>query len=150
MRRGVAAAIWAVLSIGPAEAQTNCGEWLRLAVEPAGKADDVAIVLRRRLEIAGAKPVSVERDGDAVKALLPPGLGEALLTRPGKFEMRLVARGSDGAKLPRLDGGAPEFVDPEIILDEFRLRQAKMSTDPHAADPRFATALDFHLDPGMA
>ncbi len=146
MRRGLAAAVMFALATST-EAQPNCGQWLHLSVEPSEKAQDVAIVLERRLEGAGAKPVSVERDGEGLKALLPANLGEALLTRPGKFEMRLVAAGAEGATFPRLDGGAPETVEPMIILDEFRLRDVRMSTDAKAADPRFATALDFRLDP---
>ena len=147
MRHELVAAALAIALATPAYAQTNCGEWLHLAVEPAEKAPDVEAVLLRRLEGAGAKPVTVERDGAGLKALLPQNLGDALLTRPGKFEMRLVAAGSDGLELQRLDGGAPESVEPAVILNEYRLRDVKLSADPKATDPRYAMALDFRLDP---
>ena len=148
VRHGLIAAALATALTAPAHAQTNCGEWLHLAVEPAEKAPDVEAVLRRRLEGAGAKqPITVEPDGAGLKALLPQNLGEALLTRSGKFEMRLVAAGSDGLELQRLDGGAPERVEPAVILNEYRLRDVKLSTDAKATDPRFAVALDFRLDP---
>ncbi len=145
MRYGLIAAVLALAT--PACAQTNCGEWLHLVVEPAEKAPDVQAVLSRRLEGAGAKTVTVERDGAGLKALLPPNLGEALLTRPGKFEMRLVATGADGLELQRLDGGAPERVEPQVILNEYRLRDVKLSVDPKATDPRYAVTLGFRLDP---
>jgi preprotein translocase subunit SecD len=145
MRHGLVVALLALVT--PAYAQTNCGEWLHLAVEPADKAPDVDVVLRRRLEGAGAKPVTVERDGAGLKALLPQNLGEALLTRPGKFEMRLVAAGSEGLQLQRVDGGAPESVAPEVILNEYRLREAKISVDAKASDPHYAVTFDFRLDP---
>jgi preprotein translocase subunit SecD len=145
IRYGLIAAVLALAA--PAYAQTNCGEWLHLAVEPPEKAPDVEAVLRRRLEGAGAKPVTVERDGAGLKALLPQNLGEALLTRPGKFEMRLVAAGSEGLRLQRLDAGAPESVEPEVIVNEYRLREAKMSVDAKASDPRYVVTFDFRLDP---
>jgi preprotein translocase subunit SecD len=147
MRYGVITIVAAIGLAGPGYAQTNCGEWLHLAVEPAEKAPDVEVVLRRRLEGAGAKPITVERDGVGLKALLPQNLGEALLTRSGKFEMRLVAPGSDGLQLQRLDGGAAESVAPEIIVNEYRLREVTMSLDVKASDPRYAVTLDFRLDP---
>jgi len=148
MRYCLVAAVLAIAFAAPARAQTNCGQWVHLAVEPADKTPDVEAVLRRRLDGAGAKPpVSVERDGAGLKALLPQNLGEALLTRVGKFEIRLVAAGSDGLQLQRLDGGAAERVEPQVIVNEYRLREAKMSVDAKASDPRFAVTLDFRLDP---
>jgi preprotein translocase subunit SecD len=147
MRHGLIAAALAIGLAAPVHAQTNCGEWLHLAVEPAEKAPDVEAVLRRRLEGAGAKPVTVERDGAGLKALLPQNLGEALLTRSGKFEMRLVAAESEGLQLQRVDGGAPESVAPEVIVNEYRLREVQMSVDAKASDPRYAVALEFRLDP---
>jgi preprotein translocase subunit SecD len=131
----------------PAAAQAGCGETVTLSVRPAGKADEVAIVLRRRLEAAGVKAPAVERDGEGLKAELPAGLDAALLSEPGKFEMRLVSTSPEALKLPRLDGGAEEAVEPQIILDEFRLRDVKLVNDPKAEDPRFALALEFRLDP---
>jgi preprotein translocase subunit SecD len=145
MRAGWAALGLALAMAGAARA--DCGETLRLAVKPAEKTDDVAVVLRRRLEAAGVKAPAVERDGDGLKALLPAGVDAKLLTEPGKFEMRLVATSPDAAKLPRLDGGPDEAVEPQIILDEFRLRESKLVVDPNAADPRFALTLQFRLDP---
>ena len=149
MKLGLATAAMALALMGPAGATEAAGcEWVRLAVEPADKADDVAIVLRRRLEAAGAKaPITVERDGAGLKALLPEGLGALLLTDPGKFEMRLVSSAPEALKLPRLDGGPAEGVEPQIIFDEFRLREIKLVNDLKAEDPRLALALGFHIDP---
>ena len=146
LRSAALAGVLAMTGVASA-AEAGCGEWVRLSVKPAEKADEVAIVLRRRLEGAGVKAPAVERDGEGLKAELPAGLETPLLTDPGKFEMRLVSTSPDAARLPRLDGGAEEAVEPQIILDEFRLRELKVVNDPKAEDPRFALTLQFRLDP---
>ena len=119
-----------------------CGTLLHLSVEPAARSADVAEVLRKRLENAGAVAPRAEVEGAGVAAVLPTGLAETLLTRPGRIEFRLVAsEGEAGAiPLPRVDGAGMESVSPEIILDETHLREFVVRPGDGGA------ALGFHFD----
>lgn len=132
-------------------AGTTCGETVRLSVDPPTRMDDVAATLRRRLAAAGEKNPSVERDGaSALRVLLPAGASETILTRPAKIEFRLVAKSPDEPgveKLPRLDGEGTESVEPQIILDEERLREIRVTQEPNPAGGPNVVAIAFHIEP---
>ena len=139
-----------VLLAAPAlAAKVACGDIVHLAVQPADKAPQVASVLRRRLDAAGVTS-RVEVEGAGLRTLLPVGASDALLTRPGRIEFRLVAQkaGEPGTlAAPRWQGGGAESVEPQIILDETHLRQIEAKADPNVADAARNGAIDFHLDP---
>ena len=126
-------------------AESGCGEAVRLTVEPAAKAPDVAATLRRRLQAAGATSPEVESDAPGrLRAVLPQEMSERLLTRPASIEFRLVAKPDEpgAVALPLAGGKGAESVAPEIILNETRLREFTVRTPPDAP-----TALAFHFDP---
>ncbi len=130
--------------LAPARAvESKCGDWVHLSVDPAHKTDEVAAALRRRLAAAGAQVPRVETNG-GLSVVLPPGVNESVLTRPAKIEFRLVAKSpaEPGAvSLPRLDGKGSESVEPEVIVNEGRLREVKV------VEERGAVAISFRLDP---
>jgi preprotein translocase subunit SecD len=135
----------------PARAeQRACGEVVRLSVDPVARQDEIAATLRRRLAAAGAKTPSVEADGAAgLRVALPEGVSESILTRPAKIEFRLVARSADEpgvVSFPRADGGAAEIVEPQIIVDEMKLRQIKVVQEPDPAGGPPVVALAFHFE----
>ena len=149
MRLAVAAlCVVSVFSVAPARAA--CGESLRLSVMPASRIDDVAATLRRRLAAAGEKAPSVVRDGAAgLAVVLPEGVSDTLLTRPASIEFRLVAKSADEPGLvtmPRLDGEGTEQVEPQIILDEERLRQLRVKQEPNPAGGGPIVAIAFHIE----
>jgi preprotein translocase subunit SecD len=149
MRLAIAAlCVVGALAASPAEA--GCGTSVRLRVDPS-RADDVAATLRRRLAAAGAEKPSVEREGaGALRVVLPEGVSEAILTRPAKIEFRLVAKSADEpgvVSLPRLDGAGTESVEPQIILDENRLRQLTVKQEPNPAGGPAVVAIAFHIEP---
>ena len=123
---------------------------IHLKIEPADKAEDASHVLMRRLDASGAADIAWERDGEGgLKAYVPriPDFAnlESLLTRPGKFELRLLAETatSPGAiSLARLDGSGSDLVEPVILVDENRLRN--VTTGVVAGSSAY---LDFHFDP---
>jgi SecD/SecF fusion protein len=148
MRFGVAGLSLALALAGaPAvAAESACGEALRLTVEPVGKTDEVAATLRRRLQAAGAASPEVAADAPgSLRAVLPQGVSETLLTRPASIEFRLVAKPDEAGAvaLPVLGAKGAESVAPEIILQESHLREFSVRTTP---DPAVA-ALAFHFDP---
>ncbi|HXT05954.1 MAG TPA: hypothetical protein VN715_03325 [Roseiarcus sp.] len=153
MRLPVAAlCVLGALAGSPARAAaTSCGETVRLSVDPATRVDDVAATLRRRLAAAGEKQPSVEREGPAaLRAVLPAGASDALLTRPAKIEFRLVAKsaGEPGVEtFPRLDGKGTEPVEAHVLLDEQRLRELKVKQEPNPAGGPAIVALAFHIEP---
>jgi preprotein translocase subunit SecD len=125
-------------------AESACGEALRLTVQPAAKAPEVAAVLLRRLAAAGAASPKAEADAaGTVRAVLPRGASDTLLTRPASIEFRLVTKPDEpgAVVLPLLGGKGSESVSPEIILNETHLREVTVRT---SADP--AAALAFHFD----
>jgi SecD/SecF fusion protein len=133
----------------PAFAAPSCGDIVHLSVQPAAKSQEVAAVLRRRLADAGVKG-QVESEGDGLRAMLPASVDEALLTRPGRIEFRLVAQNADEAGAvvrTRWQGDGAESVEPEIILDERRLREFVAKADPNITDGAHNGAIQFHLDP---
>ena len=132
------------LAGAPAVAAESGCETIRLKVEPADKAADVAATLRRRLQAAGARPqVEIDTSG-SLRVTLPQGISETLLTRPASIEFRLVAKPDEAGAvaLPLAGRTGAESVAPEIILDETRLREVKLRTTPGAP-----AALAFHFDP---
>jgi len=141
MRHGFAALVAGMMLISPAGAVV-CNDALQLNVDPPEKAAGVAATLTRRLQAAGiAGAVSVE--GEVLRATVPAGVDESLLTRPARIEFRLVAKADDApgaVSLARLQGGR-ESVDPEIILDESHLREFKVSEGADHA------AIAFRFDP---
>jgi preprotein translocase subunit SecD len=151
--RVVVVALFAVgvFATAPAQAAaSSCGQIVRLGVDPPARLEDVAATLRRRLEAAGEKEPSVERDGDAdVRVVLPAGASETLLTRPAKIEFRLVAKSADepGVKVfPRLDGKGMEPVEPQVLLDEERLREIRVRQEPNPAGGKPIVAIAFHIE----
>jgi preprotein translocase subunit SecD len=146
MKHGLAALLaLGALGLAPAKA-AGCGQTVRLSVEPAGKTAEVAATLRRRLAAAGERTPSVETAGGGLTVVLPPGDSESLLTRPAKIEFRLVAKSPDepGAVLmPRLDGKGSEAVEPQIIVDEYRMRDLKVVDAAKGGPP----AIAFRLEP---
>ena len=150
MKLAIAAMFVVGLCAAPVQAaETSCGESVRLSVDPPSQLDDVAATLRRRLAAAGEKKPSVERDGAAaLRVVLPPGARDSLLTRPAKIEFRLVAKSADepgASAFPRLDGGT-ERVEPQILLDEERLRQIRVKSEPNPAGGAPIVAIAFHLE----
>ncbi len=149
MKIGVAALLVAgALAFAPAKAdEPKCGEWVRLSVDPADKTADVAAALRRRLAAVGAPTPSVETEG-GLRALLPAGVSETILTEPAKIEFRLVAKTPDApgaVALQRRDGAGLESVEPQIIVNERRLREVKVVEAP-ASSPSVAIAFRFDAD----
>lgn len=138
--RAAALVVGMMLAIcAPANA---CDETLGLTIDPPEKAAAVAATLTRRLEAAGVVG-SVKVEGEGLRVVLPQGAAQSLLTRPARIEFRIVAKSDDapGAlSLPRLQGGR-ESVEPEIILDESRLREFKLREDSGHA------AIAFRFDP---
>ena len=147
MRIGVASWLLAsALAFASAKAdEQKCGEWIRLSVDPAGKTGDVAAVLRRRLAAASARAPLVEMDG-GLRVMLPAGVSESVLTQPAKIEFRLVAKSPEepgAVVLPRRDGNGSESVEPQIIVNERRLREVKVVE----ASGSGAVAIAFRFDP---
>jgi SecD/SecF fusion protein len=141
---GLAVLAWALAGAPALGAENGC-EAVRLSVEPASRTDDVAATLRRRLQAAGAPSPEVEIAAPGVlRATLPQGARETLLTRPASIEFRLVAKPDEAGAvaLPRQDGQGAENVSPEIILNETHLREFKLRTTPDGG-----AALAFHFDP---
>lgn len=145
MRLGVAGlSLGLALAGAPAAAAESGCETLRLTVEPADKTAEVAATLRRRLQAAGAPSADVETDAPgSLRAALPQGASETLLTRPASVEFRLIAKSDEtgAVSLPLASGQGVESVSPEIILDETHLREFKLKRTGSAA------ALAFHFDP---
>jgi preprotein translocase subunit SecD len=152
MRLAIAAlCVAGALAASPAQAaQKACGESVRLSVDPPSRTDDVAATLRRRLVAAGEKQPSVERDGAAgLRVALPVGASDSILTRPAKIEFRLVAKSADergAVAMPRLDGKGVEYLEPQIILDEERLRQIRVKLEPNSAGGEPIVAIAFHIE----
>jgi len=148
--RLVLAAMVLMLAGAPAvAAESGCGEAVRLAVEPAAKAPAVAAILRLRLQAAGAPSPKAEADAAGqVRAVLPQGASETLLTRPASIEFRLVAKPDEAGAvvLPRLDGKGAQSLSPEIILNETHLREVTVRTSADPAGGLPAAALAFHFD----
>ena len=140
MRLGLAALVLASLTAPTFAA--DCGEAVKLTVEPPEKAEAVATVLKRRLEALGA-PAQVESDGAGLRAVLPAGVAESWLTRPARVEFRIVAAAADSpgaVSLATLQGGR-ESVEPQIILDESHMRDFTMRQDGDHA------LIGFRFDP---
>jgi len=151
MRWGLAAlGLTAMLAGAPAFAgESACGEALRLTVDPAAKGPEVAATLLRRLQAAGAPSPKAEADAAGqVRAVLPQGASETLLTRPASIEFRLVAKPDEAGAvvLPRLDGKGAQSLSPEIILNETHLREVTVRTSADPAGGLPAAALAFHFD----
>ena len=139
----------ALLAAPAFAAQGGCGEIVHLSVQPVEKAPEAAAALRRRLEDAGVKS-PVDPDGAGLRTLLPTGVDDAVLTRPASIEFRLVAQKADDAGAlarARWQGEGTESVEPQIILDERRLREFSAKADPRIADGERNGAVSFHLDP---
>ena len=150
MRWGLAALVLMLAGAPAVAAESACGEALRLTVQPAAKAPEVAAVLLRRLAAAGAASPKAEADAaGTVRAVLPRGASDTLLTRPASIEFRLVTKPDEpgAVVLPLLGGKGSESVSPEIILNENHLREVtvRTSADPAGGPP--AAALAFHFDP---
>jgi len=152
MRLAIAAlCVLGALAASPARAGgTTCGETVRLGVDPPSRMDEVVATLRRRLVAAGEKQPSVERDGAAaLRVVLPAGASDSILTRPAKIEFRLVAKSADEpgiVAMPRLDGKGTERVEPQIILDEERLREIRVKQEPNPAGGKPIVAIAFHIE----
>ncbi|MDE3175747.1 MAG: hypothetical protein KGM15_06510 [Pseudomonadota bacterium] len=150
MRFGVAGLGLACLCLAaPARAALACGDIVHLSVQPADRSAEVAATLRRRLDDIGVTS-PVEAEGAGLRTLLPAGVDEALLTRPASIEFRLVAQKPDEAGAlarGRWQGAGEESVEPEIILDERRLREIVAKADPGIADGARNGAIAFHIDP---
>lgn len=152
MRLAIAAlCVLGALAASQAQAAgTTCGETVRLSVDPPTRMDDVVAALRRRLAAAGEEQPLVERDGSAVlRVLLPAGASDSILTRPAKIEFRLVAKSADEpgvVAMPRLDGKGTEYVEPQIILDEERLREIRVKEEPNPAGGPAVAAIAFHIE----
>lgn len=130
-------------------AQSACGDIVHLSIQPTEKLPEVAAALRRRLEDSGVKS-PVEEEGAGLRTLLPAGVDDALLTRPASIEFRLVAQKADDAGAlarARWQGDGEESVEPQIILDERRLREFSATADPRIADGERNGVVSFHLDP---
>ena len=136
MRVGVAV-LGLMLGLGVARAEdAGCGEILRLSVDPVERTGDVAATLNRRLAAHGA---TVKTDG-GLSVTLPRGVSETLAKRPARIEFRLVAKAPDAlgaVALPRLDGQGVESVEPQVIVNESRLRDLKVVDAPDGAGVAF-------------
>ena len=144
MRFVLGALLGAVLAAPSGASASACGERLRLTVDPPAKAAETLEILKQRLTAYGAVVAKVSAQGDGLSAVLPTGAADTLLTRPGRVEFRLIAASpSDpgAVSLPRLDGGEPESVSPEILLNEAHLREIRVGPEQGGA------ALAFHFDP---
>ena len=72
------------------------------------------------------------------------------MTRPARIEFRLVAQKADepgAVARSRWQGDGVESVEPQIILDERRLREFVATADPGIADGARNGAIEFHLEP---
>ena len=152
LRLGVATIIViSALAGAPAVAAgRDCGQVVHLRVEPAEKAAEVAAVIARRLRAAGGDPAVAAEGPGALRATLPAGAAQSLLTRPARIEFRLVADKPDapGAiTLPRADGKGSEQVEPQVILNENHLREIEVRQEPNGAGGATTVALTFHFDP---
>ena len=150
MRLGLAALVLVLAGEPAVAAESACGEAFRLTVQPPDKAPEVAATLLRRLQAAGAPSPKAEVDAaGSVRAVLPQGGSDTLLTRPASIEFRLVAKPDEpgAVVLPVLGTKGAESVSPEIILDERRLREIKVRVTPNPAGGPPSAALAFHFDP---
>jgi preprotein translocase subunit SecD len=138
-----AALLFAVgLSAAKAD-EPNCGQLLRLSVDPVARTGDVAATLARRLAARG-DAAQVHTDG-GLSVVLLPGVSESLLTQPAKIEFRLVAKAPDApgaVALPRLDGAGSESVEPQVIVNESRMRDFKVVDEPGGG-----AAITFRFEP---
>jgi preprotein translocase subunit SecD len=127
------AALLVVVGLAAAKAdEPNCGQLLRLSVDPAARTADVAATLSRRLAARG-HAAEVNTDG-GLSVVLPDGVSETLLTQPAKIEFRLVAKTPDApgaVALPKLDGSGSESVEPQVIVNENRMRDFKVVDEPN-------------------
>ena len=142
MRVGIAALL-VVFGLGAARAdEPNCGQLLHLSVDPVARTADVAATLSRRLAARG-HAAEVNTDG-GLSVVLPNGVSESLVTQPAKIEFRLVAKAPDApgaVALPRLDGAGSESVEPQVIVNESRMRDFKVIDEPSGA------AITFRFEP---
>ena len=150
MRNSFVAGLIAAVLMGAPVARAACGESVQLTVKPPGKLDEVAVVLRRRLEAAGASSPSVVAEGPAtLRVLLPAGAAPSLLTRPGKIEFRLVAtpEAPGAVALQKWSGEGTESVEPQVIVNESHLREVQAREEKDPASGASVAVLTFRLDP---